>query len=286
MINPKAIVICGDGINCDQETSWALQLAGFDVSIRHVTALLEKPQSLMESRLLCIPGGFSFGDEIASGKVLAVKIDHYMKELLQQFVDSGNLVMGICNGFQVLVQMGLLPVSQTGEPRTVSLSRNAQGKFINRWFEMQVEKKNKASEVFFAGLDKIELPIRHGEGNLKVGSDRGAIAESESLVRRHIALRYAESVNGSFERIAGLCNEDGTVMGLMPHPEAFVRWTQHPQWTNRHWREKRVGSSPDNSRSTGGSQMQAHPDGMRIFQNAYKYAISGAMEKTNANSSD
>ncbi len=279
MTTPRAIVISGDGINCDEETCWALTSAGFGVRNLHVTELLKHPHQLKQCKLFCIPGGFAFGDEIASGKVLAIKIQQSAREILQEFIDGGNLVLGICNGFQVLVQMGLLPLSDAGTPRLVSLGKNQGGKFINRWFEMEVAENPKA-QVFFAGLNKIELPIRHGEGNLKLepvpGQNGGSPPnEPATIVKSHAALRYINEANGSYDRIAALCNKTGTVMGLMPHPEAFVRWTQHPQWTNKRWRESRVATANVGAHDANAEDLnKIAPDGFRIFQNAYKYVVS------------
>jgi phosphoribosylformylglycinamidine synthase len=227
MTKPKAIVIHGDGINCDAETSFAFEYTGFEVERQHVSDILSASQLLSVAQLLVIPGGFSFGDEIASGKILALKIKNSLQEQLHQFIDRGGLVLGICNGFQVLVQMGLLPDSNRKAKPTVSLAHNSGGKFINKWVSMQVPQDTHC--FFFKGLTQIELPIRHGEGRLVVaGGDDSAEAD---IVRSRAVLRYDEDVNGSFDGIAGLTNDKGNVCGLMPHPEAFVRWTQHPSWT-------------------------------------------------------
>jgi phosphoribosylformylglycinamidine synthase subunit PurQ / glutaminase len=256
----KALVLEGDGINCEQEATWALKMAGFEVSNKHVSELLQSPQELKNSKLLCIPGGFAFGDEIASGKVLAVKIRHHMQEQLQEFVDAGNLLLAICNGFQVVVQMGLLPNSEAGAPRLVSLARNARGKFINRWVTMNVT-QSPAAQIYFAGLKEIDLPMRHGEGNIKLeaaGEQNDDLKRREDIVKEHAALRYTEDVNGSYDRIASLTNKSGTVMGIMPHPEAFVRWTQHPQWTSR----KRLQSSLSEGALSQGAPGGVTPGGI------------------------
>ncbi|SRR5579875_1308641 len=226
MSKPKALVLCGDGINCDAETAWALELAGFDARRVHTSDLLASPRTLMDYQMLALPGGFSFGDEIASGKILALKLKVHVAHLLHQFISAGNLVLGICNGFQVLTQLGLLPFSEPGAPRVVSLTRNAGGKFIDRWVELAVDRTTPCP--FFESLETIQLPIRHGEGRLALAAD--ASGELSESVKRHAVLRYREDVNGSFDRIAALTNSSGNVLGLMPHPEAFVRWTQHPNW--------------------------------------------------------
>src|SRR5579883_977380 len=222
MSKNRALVISGDGINCESETIWGLQAAGFQGDEVHITSLLSKPSLLNDYALIVFPGGFSFGDEIASGKVLAIKIMDKLQDAMHQCIEKDRLVLGICNGFQALVQMSLLPDSQNGAEKTVSLVHNEGGHFINKWVELEVPAP--ARTGFFAGLEKIELPIRHGEGRIRPKSGK------EEYIDRHATLRYANDVNGSFRRIASLSNARGNVMGLMPHPEAFVRFTQHPAW--------------------------------------------------------
>lgn len=263
MVLPNALVLCGDGINCDRETAWALGLAGFNASRAHVGDLLENPSMLSEAKLLALPGGFSFGDEIASGKILALKIRERLSDLLHRFVDDGNLVLGICNGFQVLVQMGFLPFSEPGAPRVVSLAKNGGGRFVNRWVELAVD-RNVACH-FFDSLDNIQLPIRHGEGRLTLGPE--AEAATVEAVKQRAPLRYDSDVNASFDKIAALSNASGNVLGLMPHPEAFVRWTQHPNWN----RESRL---PDKEKRTskGAPAKEAPPHGLTILRNAARMA--------------
>src|SRR5438270_2274405 len=169
MIKPKAFVLCGDGINCDAETVWALNLAGFVPSRVHTSEILETPRKLLTAQLLALPGGFSFGDEIASGKVLALKLREKLKDVLYDYIERGSLVLGICNGFQVLTQFGLLPNSKPNAQRTVSLCHNASGKFINKWVELEISPFS--SSFFFEGLTTIHLPIRHGEGRLALAED-------------------------------------------------------------------------------------------------------------------
>jgi phosphoribosylformylglycinamidine (FGAM) synthase-like amidotransferase family enzyme len=164
----KALVVCGDGINCETESAFALEQAGASASICHINALIEAPEKLRATQLLFLPGGFSFGDEISSGKVLGVKLQHALGEPLAEFVASGKVVIGVCNGFQALVKMGLLPNTAPGDgeghAQQVTLSHNRQGRFINRWVWLKANPNN----PFFKGLDRMMLPIRHGEGRLRV----------------------------------------------------------------------------------------------------------------------
>jgi phosphoribosylformylglycinamidine (FGAM) synthase-like amidotransferase family enzyme len=269
---PIAFVLSGDGVNCDYESEYALTQAGFVASRVHVSTLLAEPEKLRECQMCILPGGFSYGDEIASGKVLAVKLKERLNDALHSFVDKGNLLMGICNGFQVLVQMGLLPESQPGKPRTVSLLRNKQKKFIDRWVSLSVS--SQVESPYFKGLTQLDLPIRHGEGRLALEPPTSTIMEEhdpahpgsinhaqEELVRKRAPLRYVLDVNGSFDRIAALTNEQGNILGLMPHPEAFVRWTQHPEWTLQ--KAKTAGSAVQLSKEDAA--------GLKIFKNAAQF---------------
>ncbi|HEY9776550.1 MAG TPA: phosphoribosylformylglycinamidine synthase subunit PurQ [Planktothrix sp.] len=276
MAGPKALIITGDGINCDRETSWALNNSGFTSRRTHAAMLLDNPSMLSEFSLCAIPGGFSFGDEIASGKVLAVKLKEKLKDELYKFVEQGKLVIGICNGFQVLVQLGMLPHSEPDKPRLVSLMRNKERKFINRWVTLTVTPDTVSP--FFAGMHKIDLPIRHGEGRLTLEpafsqtmvehdpahAVAGVDAKVSDLIKARAPLRYDEDVNGSFDRIAALTNEKGNVMGMMPHPEAFVRWSQHPSWTARQY--------SDASTDRFG---EGDAPGLRLFKNAAAYIAKG-----------
>ncbi len=262
MTAPNALVVCGDGINCEVETSYALKLVGFKVQSVHVSELLKQPEKLKDAKIFCIPGGFSFGDEIASGKVLAIKMRQHMQEQLQNYIAQKGLVVGICNGFQVLVQLGLLPLPEVGAPKLVSLTHNKQKKFLNKWVSLDVA-STPSSEVFFKSLKSLELPMRHGEGNLKLEISSGLSPEKQQdvleLVKDHATLRYSEDVNGSLDRIASLSSKDGTVMGLMPHPEAFIRFTQHPNWTDRNWSDAQAANG------------SGKPAGLVIFENAFNY---------------
>jgi phosphoribosylformylglycinamidine synthase subunit PurQ / glutaminase len=257
--DPKAMVLSGDGINCEIETQFALNQAGFDASLVHISALLNQPQTLNQFKMLVIPGGFAFGDEIASGKVLALKLEARLNELLKAFIEKDNLMLAICNGFQVVVQLGLLPESQTPGKRIASLTHNLPNRFVNRWVPIKVNEK--VESWFLSGLKQIELPIRHGEGRLTVEPDQ---ADS---VRSQACLAYQEDLTGSFECIAGLANRRGNVLGLMPHPEAFVRWTQHPSWTRKN--EKACALASKDSDQIGVVERAAtEPDGFVIFRNA------------------
>jgi phosphoribosylformylglycinamidine synthase len=221
----KVLVLTGDGINCERETARAFALAGAEPKVMHINDLLAEPAALESFEAMAFPGGFSFGDDLGSGQVLALKVSLVLGEGLARFVQANKPVIGICNGFQALTKLGLLP-----EPfgvRTMALARNASGNFLDRWVELEPEKTSAC--IWTRNLEKgFSLPVRHGEG--RVVFTRG---EEESLHRQlgqngQIALRYAEDINGSYGRIAGVCDPSGLVFGLMPHPEAAVSLLQHP----------------------------------------------------------
>lgn len=227
MTKPKALILSGDGINCEEETAFAFTLAGAETEVCHIQQLIQSPQKLKDVQILALPGGFSFADDISSGKILAVKLKHYLGDLLLDFVQQDKLVIGICNGFQALVKLGLLPNSTLEQQ--VTLTHNRQRQFLNRWEVMDI-KSSARDNLFFNNIisqdeERIMLPIRHGEGRLVISES----ADSHSI-SQHIALTYDDDINGSYLNTAGLLNDKGNVLGLMPHPEGFVRWSQHPAW--------------------------------------------------------
>jgi phosphoribosylformylglycinamidine synthase len=216
MKKPLFIVAAGDGINCERETARAFELAGGAARIMHINDLLAAPETLKTADGLAIPGGFSFGDELGSGQIMALKIRHRLGDAFFSMVRAKKPVIGICNGFQVLVKLGLLPYPE-GE-RIVALAANEHGSFLDRWVETDVQE---SPCLWLQGLagKKIRMPMRHGEGRIVFREEAlyGKIKQ-EKL----IALTYTEDVNGSHGRIAGLTDPSGAVLGLMPHPEAFV----------------------------------------------------------------
>jgi phosphoribosylformylglycinamidine synthase len=235
---PRAFVLSGDGINCETETHHALKLAGAYAEVIHVNKWLSEPDLLFDYDLLAFPGGFSFGDKLGSGNIFSLKIKYRVREALRRFVDENGLVIGICNGFQILVKLGLLPFPENKYwKQQLTLTHNDPPGFIDRWVDCEIPEKSRC--VWTRGLSEIRLPIRNGEGRLLLGGEKQSDSALflEKLEKMGcIALRYKEDINGSDGRIAGLSDPEGRVFGLMPHPEAFVRWTQHPQWTRGEFR--------------------------------------------------
>jgi phosphoribosylformylglycinamidine synthase len=218
--------LAGYGFNADAELCEAFRLAGAEVERVQLSDLLTKPEAFDHAAILAFPGGFSFGDHLGSGKVVALLFRRYLDGKLRRFISSGGLVIGICNGFQVLTKLGILPGgSDSVSRREVTLIRNESGRFIDDWVDVRFERTSAC--LWTRGLADRMLPVRHGEGRF-VTKDEATLdrLESEGLV----ALRYAadSNPNGSARDIAGICDSSGRVFGLMPHPEAFLVPENHP----------------------------------------------------------
>ncbi|MBR9690881.1 phosphoribosylformylglycinamidine synthase I [Candidatus Woesearchaeota archaeon] len=251
----KVCVLTGFGINCDYETEHAFKLAGAKAQKVHLQDVIDGIKNLSDYQILAFPGGFSFGDDIASGKVMANKFKTALWDDMKQFVEDGKLVIGICNGFQIMVKMGLLPDIEEGQ--TTTLSINDSGKFEDRWVYLKKDAKTKC--VWTQAVDKIYLPIRHGEGKFIVKDKNvlGRLELNKQIVFRYTdekyepTSEYPQNPNGSIDNIAGICDKTGRVFGLMPHPEAFVTPQNHPRWTRENIEKG---------------------DGLKIFINAVNYA--------------
>jgi phosphoribosylformylglycinamidine synthase I len=264
---PQALVLYGYGLNCDYETAYALSRAGAEAVRVHTTDLLENPGLLWDYHLLAVPGGFSWGDDHGAGVILALRLKLALGSIFTEFISAGRLVIGICNGFQVLVNLGLLP-GLPGQPdvRQAALIPNDCGNFRDAWVHL---KAMPSACVFTQGLDLLELPIRHGEGKFYADGpilaqliDRGQIALKYVTASGNAAMgRFPHNPNGSLMDIAGICDPTGRVLGLMPHPEAHVSSLQHPTWT----RDKETW------RRRGEPYPEQESAGLAIFKNAVHY---------------
>lgn len=228
----RVLVLTGDGINCEVETSNAFIQAGANADIVHVSDLLERPLILLNYQILALPGGFSFGDEISSGQILSLKLKYSLGEHLKKFVNDKKLIIGICNGFQVLVKLGLLPMPFMA--RNMSLVHNRQNTFIDQWTELSVVQSKCVWTKSFQ-LSKIDLPIRHGEGRIVFS---GSSSDQELIYQtlcsnEQIALVYESDINGSYQKIAGVTDPSGRILGLMPHPEAAISKLLYPSGADK-----------------------------------------------------
>jgi len=256
MVRVRTLILRAPGTNCDVETAFSFEQAGSLVDSAHVNQLVRRGKLLSHYQILVIPGGFTYGDDISAGKILANELRLKLGEDIQRFVDRGGLILGICNGFQVLVKAGILPRLTDGERQRLTLAGNDSNSFECRWVYLQVNQKSPC--LFTRGISTMYLPVAHGEGKV--------VAEAETLSELNVVLRYADkkgdvqagypyNPNGSVDNIAGICDASGRIFALMPHPERFIHWIQHPRWTRGAPRER--------------------GDGFGIFLNAVEWVKSG-----------
>mgnify|MGYP001174437244 CR=1 FL=1 len=256
MSKPKAIVLRTAGTNCDNETAFAFQQSGAEADIVHVQRLSEQPSLLNEYRILALPGGFSYGDDVAAGRVFANELKCKIGEAIAEFIEAGGLAIGICNGFQVMVKMGLLPGPfSISADQEVTLTDNDSNKFEDRWVYL----KNVSDKcVFTRGLEQIYLPIAHGEGKF-IAHDESHLDQLEAggqVVFRYVSdngssADYPWNPNGSQRDIAGICDPTGRLLGLMPHPERHFLPFHHPRWTR--------------------DGLKVEGDGAALFKNSVEY---------------
>jgi len=260
----KALVITGFGLNCERETAYAFQLAGAEPAQVHLSDILAGDRSLGEFHILAFIGGFAFGDHLGAATVFANRLKYRLRRELEQFVADGRLIIGICNGFQTIARLGLVPALEGSrfEPQ-IALAPNSHGVFRDAWVMLRADPASPC--VFTRGIDLLPLPIRHGEGRF-VPRDRDVL---QSIRTAHLApVRYVDpesgaptdeyphNPNGSVDAIAGVCDLSGRVFGLMPHPEAYLSPFNHPHWT----RQKLNGVLPPEGL------------GLRVFRNAVAFA--------------
>ncbi|TGD81589.1 phosphoribosylformylglycinamidine synthase subunit PurQ [Hymenobacter wooponensis] len=270
----RALILTGFGINCEEEFAAAYKLAGAEPTIVHLNQVLHGHVSIHDYDILNFPGGFSFGDDLGSGVVLANKL-RYRKNAegrtllddIKQFIANGKFVMGICNGFQVLVKLGLLPNLSGNVTPEVTLTHNASGRYEDRWVRLKVNPKS--NSPFLKGIDSMEVPVRHGEGRLIIKGEE-TLAEIEARALNCLAYTdfdgsptdvYPHNPNGADLNCAGLTDTTGQVFGLMPHPEAFLSLYNHPDWARR----KRQNPS-----------LSEEGDGLRLFRNIVEHVQSQA----------
>ncbi len=228
----RVTVVTGFGINADRELALAFDLVGAVSTRVHLIDLIAEPKILERTAILALPGGFSFGDHLGSGLVFAARFRHHLSSHIDRFLERGGLAIGICNGFQVMAKGGMVPnLDGHGYPE-VTLVHNDTGRFVDSWVKIAFD--NESPCIWTRNLAPMEIPIRHGEGRFVARSDEILDrVESEHLV----AVRYVgENPNGSARMIAGITEKHGRVLGLMPHPEAFISDQHHPRWTRKELR--------------------------------------------------
>ena len=251
-MSPRILILRAPGTNCDAETAYAFEQVGGQADVVHLNQLLHSPKLAERYQVLCIPGGFSYGDDVSAGRIFGNQIRHHLRDVLQEFRAAEKLILGICNGFQVLMKSGLLDTDDELGP-AASLCWNESGRYIDRWVHLQSEG---TKCVLLQGVDRLFLPIAHAEGQF-VTRDSETLSKLKQVGQ--LSLRYVAAhgsddsfnPNGSIADVAGISDVTGRVFGMMPHPERFVDPTQHPQWTRM----------PD----------LAEGDGMQLFRNAVRY---------------
>lgn len=261
----RALILTGFGINCENETAHAFRLAGAETVFVHLNDLVAEPARLQQFHILAIPGGFSFGDDVGSGKILANRLRFKLGEPLHEFLAAGKLAIGICNGFQVMVKMGILPLFDGEFQQEVTVTNNDSGRFEDRWVTLAAAPANRC--VWTRDIQRLEVPIRHGEGKFIPRDDATLekLRASGQIVFRYATPdgapargAYPANPNGALDDIAGICDPSGRIFGLMPHPEAFVTRTQHPRWTRENLPEEGFG--------------------LQVFHNAVAYARERLVE--------
>lgn len=280
-ISPRALILRAPGTNCDHETAYAFEQAGAIAERVHINRLIENPALAARYQILCFPGGFSYGDDIAAGKILANRLHHHLGDLVHEFALGGrdSLVLGICNGMQVMMRLGILTrgvtasgevIADDSEPEAedphlpATLTWNQHGRYEARWVDLAVDSQSPC--VFLKGITRMYLPIAHAEGNFIAASPGvlQTLSEQGRLAVRYCSpdlsippitdepLAFPINPNGAMANVAGVCDESGRVFGMMPHPERFIDRTQHPFWTRL-----------DNPSEEG--------QGLAIFRNAVGY---------------
>ncbi len=267
---PNVLVLTGYGLNCDHETAYALNLAGAGTRRVHINSLIGGDVNLKAFEILAFGGGFSWGDDHGAGVIQALRLKTNIGDDILEFVERGNLVIGICNGFQTLVNLGLLPgLDMDYKKRSVALTYNDCGNFRDQWVSLKVNPH--APCIFSKGIAHIELPVRHGEGKFFTDTETlDRLFENNQVVMQYAVAdntpaggAFPFNPNGSLRDVAGICDPTGRIFGLMPHPEAYNHMTNHPGWTRKKRQPKPIDAAMD----------KGIADGIRIFKNAVDFFL-------------
>jgi phosphoribosylformylglycinamidine synthase subunit PurQ / glutaminase len=264
MMKPKVLIFSGYGLNCEEETAYAFNLSGADSEIVHINDLIDGYKKLKNYQILAFPGGFSYGDDTGSGNAYANKLKNHLWQELVKFINGDHLVIGICNGFQIMVNLGLLPAfnKQYGQ-REIALTHNNNARYTVRWVDLKIS----SSTPWLSGITELSLPIAHGEGKFFAPPE----VLKELKQKKLIAAKYIKgeicryqnlpaNPNGSLDDIAGVTDETGRILGMMPHPERAIFFTQLPNWT--FLKEKYIRE---------GGKIPEFGPGLQIFKNGVLY---------------
>ncbi len=267
MAKPRALVLTGYGINCDEETRYAFEKAGAEAKIVHINDLIDDRKMLDGYQIFSFPGGFSFGDDTGSGKALAHRILNNLLDEFRAFIERDTLMLGICNGFQVMANIGVVPglAGPIGETE-VSLEHNETSRYECRWVDCAIERNTPC--IFVKGMERLHVPVAHGEGRFYAPRRKLEDIERNDLVVMRYAMpgggraagKYPYNPNGSLSDIAAVCDTTGRIMGMMPHPERHIFFTHREDWTLL--KEKMMRE---------GRPVPEEGEGLAIFKNAVRY---------------
>lgn len=252
-MKPKALILSGYGLNCEDETKYAFDLAGGQGKIVHINDLIKNKNLLNDFMILAIPGGFAYGDDTGSGNAYGLKLRNHLWENISKFVIKDRLVIGICNGFQVLVNLGLVPaLNQKYGERQVALLPNESTRYTTGWYDLKIINDT----PWLTGIKEITLPIAHGEG--KFFADKKIL--DQIYKKNLLAIKYIKNPTGTMDNIAGITDESKRIFGLMPHPERAMFFTQLPDWP--YLKEKYLRN---------GNKLPEFGPGLQIFKNGVNY---------------
>ena len=255
---PKVLIFSGYGLNCEEETKFAFEVAGCVADIVHITDLIQGDKKIKSYDIMAFPGGFSYGDDTGSGKAYANKVRNHLMSDIEKFISEGKLIIGICNGFQILTNLGLLPGA---------LTFNDSARYVDRWVDIQIENSDKQKSPWLLNIDSLSLPIAHGEGKYYADTKvLAALNQKNDVAARYVKgeiFRYQNlpsNPNCALEDIAGVLGYEGRVLGMMPHPERALFTTQLPNYTYLREKSNREGTT-----------LPKYGPGLQIFKNAVHY---------------
>lgn len=263
-MKPRVLVFSGYGLNCEEETKFAFDTAGANADIVHINDLVLNKKKIRDYEILAFPGGFSYGDDTGSGNAYAHKIKNHLWEEMQKFIDEKKLIIGICNGCQIIVNLGLVPaLEHKYGQREVALLHNDSARYIDRWVDLKVE----SNSPWLSGINTLSVPIAHGEGRLFADQKTLTLLQKKKL----IAFTYTKgemstfqnlpaNPTGTLKNIAGLTDESGRILGMMPHPERALFFTQLPNWTLL--KEEYLRKN---------KKIPIYGPGLTVFKNAVRY---------------
>ncbi len=263
MTKPRALILSGYGLNCEEETKFAFEVAGASADIVHINDIIDNKKLLKKYQILAFPGGFAYGDDTGSGRAYGQKLKNHLWGEFAALLRGNRLVIGICNGFQILVSLGLLPATSEYGKQEAALLPNSSARYTVRWVDVQVQN----STPWLAGIEKLSLPIAHGEGKFFITAEILAkLKEKKQIALKYVKGEMCEYQNlpynptGTLEDIAGITDASGRILGLMPHPERATLFTHLPHWTFLKEKYQREGK-----------KVPTIGPGLKLFKNAIDY---------------